>query len=198
MANSLFEEILGMLGPKGVEELARQAGTERAQTEAATGAAVGALLKGLSNNAQQENEADALIKALQRDHAKFDPSQVQVQTRRLSPDETTRMLRHIFGEKQGKVERQLGQATGVGQDGMASILKSLAPIVMGMLAKRGQEANVQTGPDLSKWLGQQQRQLHEEKKELSFLEKLMDRDGDGDVDISDMAGMIGKMLGGSR
>ncbi len=198
MANSLFEDILGMLGQGDVDEVAKEAGASRAQTEAATGAAVGALLKGLEENSRDQKSAEAMLEALRRDHAQFNPSDVKVVTKTLNQEDTSKILRHIFGEKQAKVERQLGNASGVGQEGMSKILKSLAPIVMGMLAKRGAESNVQSGPDLSKWLGQEQRQLQEKKKELGFLDSLLDRDHDGDVDLGDMAGMIGKMLGGGR
>ena len=198
MADSLFEDILSMLGQKGVQEVARSAGTDPKQTEAATGAAVSALLKGLAHNAEEKSAAEQMIEALRRDHSRFDPRQVEVETRRVDPEDATKILRHIFGERQDKVERQLGRATGVGPDGMAKILKTLAPIVMGMLANRGQERKVETGPDLSRWLGQEQRQLQEKKKDLGFLEMILDRDHDGDVDIGDMAGWMGKILGGSR
>ena len=197
MADSLFEDILGMLGQKGIDNVAKETGSDRKKAEAATGAAVGALLEGLANNAKDQSAAEEMLERLRRDHANFDPGQIEVETRRMSPEQTSEILRHIFGGKQAKVERQLGNASGVGQDGMAKILKGLAPIVLGMLAKRGGERNVQSGPDLSRWLGQQKEDM-QKKPEIGILGSLLDQDHDGDVDIGDMAGVLGKMLGGAK
>lgn len=198
MADSLFEDILGMLGQKGVAEVAQKAGTDTRQTQAASAAAVAALLKGLSDNAGNQQEATELLEALKRDHWNFDPQQAPAAIEKSDPGLTAQILGHIFGKKQEKVERQLGNATGVGQLNMGKILASLAPVVLGMLANRSKQSQVQSGPDLSKWLGQQTTQMKESHKDLGFLESILDADHDGDVDIGDIAGMIGKFMGGSR
>ena len=198
MAASLFEEILGSLGHGGVDEIARVAGTDTRQTQVATGAAVAALLKGLANNAGNQQGAADLVEALNRDHWNFDPQHAPAQIQTSDPGLTAKILGHIFGNKQEKVERQLGKATGVGQGNMGKILASLAPVVLGMLASRSKQSNVQSGPDLSKWIGQQTNQMKESHKDLGFLESLLDADHDGDVDIGDIAGMLGKFMGGSK
>lgn len=198
MADSILEDILGMLGQKGVDEVARKAGTDAQQTQAASAAAVAALLKGLANNAGSQQGAADLLEALKRDHWNFDAQQAPAQIQKSDPGLTADILGHIFGKKQEKVERQLGKATGVGQGNMGKILASLAPVVLGMIANRSKQSNVESGPDLSKWIGQQTTQMKESHKDLGFLESMLDSDHDGDVDIGDIAGMIGKFMGGSK
>jgi hypothetical protein len=78
---------------------------------------------------------------------------------------------------------------GVGQ--VAQILMMLAPIVLGYLGKQKQEQNLDAG-GLSSMLGQQQQQI-QQAPQGSFIERMLDQDGDGSA-MDDIASMAFKYM----
>jgi len=115
------------------------------------------------------------------------------------------ILGHILGSKQQGVEQVIGQKSGLDAGSVANILKVAAPILMGVLAKKSKENNVTDSSGLGGLLGGMLGG-NDAANEQSFLEKILDADGDGSV-VDDVAGMflggdnknsggIGGMLGG--
>ena len=196
MSESLFEDILGSLRAEDVDAFAREAGTDAQQTQAATGAAVSALLRGLANSTSDQQSAADLLAKLKREQAQLESASPE-KPPQLDAKTADDFLSQIFGGRKENVEDRLGKATGVGKGNMGKILASLLPVVLGMMMKRGGKENVQTGPDLSKWLGQEHEKMQKKGgKDLGFLDSLLDADKDGDVDIGDITSLAGKFLGG--
>ena len=94
------------------------------------------------------------------------------------------ILGHIFGNRQDRAAENLGQASGIGGQNAGQLMAMLAPLVMAALAKlvqsRGMGAN-----DLGQTLGQEQQQI-QKSGGGGLLNSILDRDGDGDVDASDL------------
>lgn len=94
------------------------------------------------------------------------------------------ILGHIFGNRQDRATENLGQASGIGGQNAGQLMAMLAPLVMAALAKlvqnRGMGAN-----DLGQALGQEQQQI-QKSGGGGLLNSILDRDGDGDVDASDL------------
>lgn len=103
------------------------------------------------------------------------------------------ILGHILGGSQGKVENALSQKSGVDAGSVAQILKVAAPILMGILGKETRQNNVSDSSGLEGLLGGLMGS-GQSNEEQSFLESLLDADGDGSV-IDDVAGMV---LGGQK
>lgn len=76
---------------------------------------------------------------------------------------------------------------------VSNILKVAAPILMGVLGKQTRQSNVSSQNDLTGMLGGLLGGSSA-RQEQSFLESILDADGDGSV-IDDVAGMV---LGGSK
>jgi hypothetical protein len=106
-----------------------------------------------------------------------------------------KILGHIFGNKQGNIAEKLGQATGIGGKDAGGLMEMLAPIVMGAVgkAKRQNNAGVSGLQDL---LRQEQKTIKQRQPQLGGLESLLDDDGDGDVDMSDILKKGSGLLGG--
>ncbi|MFK8060920.1 MAG: DUF937 domain-containing protein, partial [Polaribacter sp.] len=107
------------------------------------------------------------------------------------------ILGHILGAKQQGVEQVIGQKSGLDAGSVANILKVAAPLVMGMLGKQKKEQNVSDSNGLGGLLGGLLGGASNSgpvTKEQTFLEKMLDSDGDGSI-IDDVAGMV---LGGSE
>lgn len=108
------------------------------------------------------------------------------------------ILGHIFGNKQDTANQNLGQSSGIGGQNAGQLMAMLAPLVMAALAKlvknRGMGAN-----DLGQVLGQEQQQI-QQSGSGGLLNSVLDRDGDGKVDASDLlqAGLSAINLFGRR
>lgn len=112
-------------------------------------------------------------------------------------DDGDKILGHILGNKRSNVEQVLGQKSGMDSGAVANILKVAAPILMGVLGKSASQNNVSSPSGLGGLLGGLlggASQSGPVTKEQTFLEKMLDADGDGSV-IDDVAGMV---LGGGK
>ena len=102
------------------------------------------------------------------------------------------ILKHVLGNKQQGVEKVIGQKAGMDSNAVADILKTAAPILMGVLGKQSRQGNVNNSNDLGGLLGGLLGG-NSADKEQSFLEQILDADGDGSI-VDDIAGMV---LGGA-
>ncbi|RSC92268.1 DUF937 domain-containing protein [Tenacibaculum singaporense] len=100
----------------------------------------------------------------------------------------SKILGHVLGSKQQGVEKVIGQKAGMDTGAVADILKTAAPILMGLLGKQSRQENVNNPSDLSGLLGGLLGGSSAQK-EQSFLEQILDADGDGSI-VDDVAGMI--------
>lgn len=98
-----------------------------------------------------------------------------------------KILGHVLGGNQHNVEHALGKKAGMDAGSVANILKVAAPILMGVLGKQKRRQAVHNTSDLSGLLGSMMKGSKEQ--EQSFLESILDADGDGSI-IDDVAGMV--------
>lgn len=205
--SDLTRELLAQLQGAPLEKISQQLGVDQAQAEGAVGAALPLLMGALGRNASQPQGAEALFGALQRDHAGGDDLGGLLgavlggaQSRQT---DGAGVLGHIFGGRQGRAEQQLGAATGLGGDRAGQLMKILAPIVMAFLARRmfsgGVGGGGGTAQVLGAILGQEQQQVRQQGGlGGGLLGAVLDKDGDGDVDIGDLLKLGGGLLGGKR
>lgn len=108
------------------------------------------------------------------------------------------ILGHIFGNRRGQAEQGLGQTTGLGGANAGQLMSMLAPIVMSVLARMNQKQDLGPG-GLSDMLGRETQRTREAGG-LSggLLGAVLDRDGDGDVDLSDLLNVGGSVLAATR
>jgi hypothetical protein len=208
--SDLTRELLAQLQGAPLEKISQQLGVDQAQAEGAVGAALPLLMGALGRNASQPQGAEALFGALQRDHAGggdlgglLGAVLGGAQSRQT---DGAGVLGHIFGGRQGRAEQHLGAATGLGGDRAGQLMKILAPIVMAFLAKRmfsGSESGGGGGGGTARMLGailgQEQQQVRQQGGlGGGLLGAVLDKDGDGDVDIGDLLKLGGGLLGGKR
>ena len=104
----------------------------------------------------------------------------------------SKILGHILGDKRAGVEQVLGQKSGMDTGAVDDIMKVAAPILMGVLGKQANKGGVSSAGDLSGLLGGLlggAGQTGPVTKEQTFLEQVLDSDGDGSI-IDDVAGMV--------
>ncbi|WP_372757651.1 DUF937 domain-containing protein [Mariniflexile sp.] len=108
-------------------------------------------------------------------------------------DDGSKILGHVLGGKQQAVENTLGAKAGMDANSVAQILKVAAPILMGILGNQAKQQNVSNSGGIESLLGGLIGGSSA-KNEQSFLESILDADGDGSV-VDDVAGMV---LGGDK
>lgn len=111
------------------------------------------------------------------------------------------ILGHIFGNKVDTANQGLGQTTGLGAQGAGQLLAILAPIVMSVLANQAHGQSLSPG-GLGNVLAQQNQQIQQQGGlGGGLLNAVLDHNGDGHIDLSEMiqaAGGIMGALGGRR
>lgn len=220
--SGLLEAVAATLDPRTLEAMARKLGTTPQQTEHAVAAALPLLVGQMARNAEQPSGADALQRALQRDHAGVDLGGVlggllggggdsggiggllggvlgsrggtaPAPRRGDMMSEGAAILGHVFGQRQQRVANGVGQVSGLGNQQSSQLMAMLAPIVMTVLA-RMMQGKSEGSADLGGMLGAE-RQQAQQGAGGGLMNALLDRDGDGDVDVSDLI-QSGSMLGG--
>lgn len=222
MNGSLMDDLLGQLQGASMGRIAGQLGTDTATASQAVGAALPMLVGALGRNAQQPGGADALLGALQRDHAGQGAVDLGGLLGALAGGagnaglggllgsvlgggasagrqmDAGGILGHVFGSAQPRAEAGLGQATGLDGAQVSSLLKMLAPMVMAALASRVNAGQLDAG-GLGSMLGQERARVQQQGGVGGgLLGAVLDQDGDGRVDLGDLVKLGGSLLGGRR
>lgn len=191
MDNSdLLRQVIGSLGPDSVNTLAAQVGASPQQTAQALEVALPLLLGGLGRNAAQPGGADAIQAAVRRDHSGLDLGNVLGQVLGGGGDGAA-ILGHVLGSRQNNAAGAVSQASGLGKGQAMQLLAMLAPLVMAYLGRGGASgAQASGGGGLSDILGQLGRQFGSGGGGIggALATAVLDKDGDGDVDFSDLLG----------
>lgn len=210
MSASLTNELFNQLQGQPLADIGSQLGLSQSQASGAVAAALPLLLGALGRNASQPQGAEALFGALQRDHSGLDIGGVLGSVLGGGGGQGSQILGHIFGARQQGAAQGLGAATGLGSDQAGGLLKMLAPIVLAFLAQRmfsqggnlaaPQGASNDVSPQLlGQVLGQEQSNIAQQGGLAGgLLGAVMDRDGDGDTDFTDLLGLAGSFLGKPR
>ena len=201
MNASLTDDLLNQLQGQPLAEIGNRLGLSPSQTSSAVSAALPLLLGALGRNASQPQGAQDLYGALERDHSGLDLGNVLGSVLG-GGGQGGAILGHIFGARQQNAAQGLGAATGLGGNQASSLLQMLAPLVLAYLAKRMFAGNATSGASpqaLGQVLGQE-RQTIAQQGGLGggLLGAVLDRDGDGDADFSDLIGLAGSVFGGQR
>lgn len=214
--STLTDDLFAQLEGAPLQQISQQLGIGRTQAAGAVSAALPLLIGALGKNTSQPQGAEALLGALQRDHAGTGDlggllGAVLGGTQSRQTDGAG-MLGHIFGGQQGRAEQHLGEATGLGGDRASQLMKILAPIVMAYLAKRmfsgnesgggtamGMSGGNPTADVLGAILGQEQQSVRQQGGlGGGLLGAVLDQDGDGQLGLGDLLKIGGGLLGGKR
>jgi hypothetical protein len=108
------------------------------------------------------------------------------------------ILGHIFGNRRGQAEQGLGQTTGLGGANAGQLMAMLAPIVMAVLARMNRQKGLDPGGLGDMLGGETQRTREAGGIGGGLLGAVLDRDGDGDVDLSDLLNVGGSVIAATR
>lgn len=199
MSNPLLEILQQQVAKQALSGLGKQLGIENEnQVNNAGQSAINLLLNGLMKNASNSGGLGALAGALDKDHdgsilddlAGYVTGSAQVNPRAANG---AGILKHILGDKLGPILGAISSENNLNQDQSMGLLTKLAPLVLGSLGKTKKQANLDNN-GLLDLLQNSAKTYNEPRKDNSILEKLLDRDGDGNI-MDDAAGIGMKILG---
>lgn len=185
------------LGKTIISGVSGSTGTDQNKTSSVLTMALPVLMKAMERNASTPEGAQGLMGALSSKHdgsildnlSGLFGGGVDANVKA----DGDKILGHVLGAKQQGVQQVIGQKAGLDAGTVGNILKVAAPLLMGVLGKQANQNNVSSQSDISGLLGGLLGGSSTQN-EQSFLEKILDADGDGSV-IDDVAGMV---LGGSN
>ncbi len=185
------------LGKTIVNGVAGSTGQSQDKTSGLLTMAMPVLMQAMKRNASTPQGAEGLLGAL---NSKHDGSILDnlgdLFGGGVNPEVTndgSKILGHILGGNQQNVSNALSQKSGLDIGSVAQILKVAAPLLMGVLGRQAKQNNVSSPSGLEGLLGGLLKG-NSPQQEQSFLESILDADGDGSV-IDDVAGMV---LGGGN
>ncbi|WBX74620.1 DUF937 domain-containing protein [Tenacibaculum pacificus] len=184
------------LGKSIISGVAGSTGQDTNKTSSVLTMALPVLMKAMQRNSATPEGAQGLMEALNKHDGGILDNLGGLFDGGVNPDvlqDGDNILKHVLGTKQQGVEQVIGQKSGMDSNAVASILKTAAPLLMGLLGKQSRQNNIGNSNDLGGMLSGLLGGSSADK-EQNFLEQILDADGDGSI-VDDVAGMI---LGGNN
>ena len=187
----LMNLLKDQLGNQNVlQKLGQSVGADAGQVSKLTELGLPAILEGLTRNAQTNDGAASLAKALDQ-HQDDDVDDLEGFLGKVDTDDGAKILNHVFADKNSRVTGNLAKKTGLDAGQVMGVLSQLAPVVLGALGKQKKEQNLDASgiagllPGLGGLLGGGGGK--------SGIAGLLDSDGDGDI-MDDVQGLLGKFM----
>jgi hypothetical protein len=188
--DSLLQMLLGQLSGDSLGAITEQLGIDEDAAQKAIGLALPLIIGSLNRNSSSADGAQALTKALARDH---DGSILgDLASNLMKPalqDDGMAILGHVLGEKRTSASSSIAKATGIEPEQVMQLLALLAPVVLGALGKVQREKQLDPG-GVASLLTQEREQA---SSKLPGIAQLLDMDGDGDV-TEEMINIGGSLL----
>ena len=210
---SPLEILARQLDDQTVTRLGQQMGASPQATKQATAGVVQTLLGAMARNVQRDpRQAQKIETALQRDNhaALLDNVGALLGGGGGGFGDGRAMngmgiLEHILGNKTGRVADQVSKSSGLSTAQVGQLMIMLAPLVMGALGRSRQAQPQQRGGGIAEILGSvlgggglfggPQPAPQQARRSNSFLDAILDRNGDGNSS-DELMSMGAQLLGG--
>ncbi|VAW39075.1 hypothetical protein MNBD_GAMMA01-905 [hydrothermal vent metagenome] len=195
--SGILDMITQQMGSSMMQQMATKIGGDSDGVKRAAATAVPMILAALKRNSNSRQGAESLAGALDKNYS--DGGLLGNLGGLLggsSMQNGGKILGHVFGSKQNNMAQQLGKATGIGGKGAGDLMAMLAPMVMGALGKAKTQGNLGVGGLQAMLASEQQSIQKRQPKQLGMIKSLLDSDGDGDVDLTDILKQGSGLLSG--
>ncbi|MCO6045280.1 DUF937 domain-containing protein [Aeoliella sp. ICT_H6.2] len=177
-------------------EQVRQHTGDPQRAEQAYGAAVGTLLRGLEAKSKTTQGAeglwDKLSKFARQGHIPQDsPARQGVEVRDMEPKAAREMLKTIFGKDAAKVEGGFSKVVKLDPEATQQIFAKVLPVVLGTVFGAAKRADEEDPEALPKVVRDARKEVEQRQpKTAGIFAAIFDQDHDGDVDLTDLAGIF--------
>ncbi len=202
---NILEVLSSQLSQEQVNAISQKIGASPEQTEMAIQASLPTLLGALGRKAESPEGAEQVHAALSRDHDGSILDNLGGLIGMVTggtahkPSGTSSIgdaiLGHLLGGKKNQVQETIGKSSGISASQVGSLLVMLAPMVMGAVGRQ-QKSQGLSPSDLSGMLRKENHSIEKASGGGSFIGRMLDQDGDGDFDMSDVLKMgMSKLFG---
>jgi hypothetical protein len=164
-----------------LQSISRTIGANSDETSKAIAAAIPILVGALDRNTDHPAGADALARALQRDHDGSILDDLGAFLGSGEFDDGADILGHVLGGKRQSVETGLSKASGLDMGSVAKLLPILAPIVLGAVGRMQRQQRLDPSGLSNVLAAERRRALQAHPQATSALESLLDTNHDGQV-----------------
>ncbi len=183
---NLLDLVQQVMKPEVLTSLNRQLPqAEPQQTQTASQLVMSTLFNALAKNVQSDQGLQGLVGALNRDHEQGNILQdlsrfVVGDTAQTKAADGVGILSHLFGGNIFNIVELISKGSGLNRNNSMNMLVKLAPVALGLLGNVKQQNNLQADGIRSLLMNtvQQERQ---QKPETNLIEKLLDKNGDGNI-----------------
>ncbi|MFK7049284.1 MULTISPECIES: DUF937 domain-containing protein [Flavobacterium] len=198
--SGILDLINNGVGKQIIENISNKVGTSEGETTNVLNSALPLLVNAMQNNLSTETDATGLLGALLNDKQNSNSLEnpKSLVNDGIETQDGSKILKHILGNNQSLLEKNISLSTGIATDKINSILQMAAPLLMSFLAGKAKSANIQNGTDL---VGLLENILGKN----SSITSMLDQDGDGKLSINDamavankkggISGLLGKLFG---
>ncbi len=189
----LTEQLMQQLSQEGFSRISRQIGADEHAIRSALSMVMPLLVSALSDNAARPTGARSLQQALTEDHDGSILERVAAFLNNPQTADGAGILRHVLGNRQPVVTQGVAQNTGLEADQVDDLLNIAAPLLMGALGQRQQQAGFDTG-GLAAFLQEQQQIDQRDNPDLmGMLHQWLGLDSGG-VNLDGVLGMVRNLL----
>jgi hypothetical protein len=164
-----------------LQSISRTIGANSDETSKAIAAAIPILVGALDRNTDHPAGADALARALQRDHDGSILDDLGAFLGSGKFDDGADILGHVLGGKRQSVETGLSKASGLDMGSVAKLLPILAPIVLGAVGRMQRQQRLDPSGLSNVLAAERRRALQAHPQAMGALESLLDTNHDGQV-----------------
>jgi len=183
--SSLMDLLQSTIKDTSIGELSEQLGQDEQTTSNAIDSALPMLIGALKRSSALDGGA-GLSKALEKKHDGSILDDVAGFVRKNDQSDGRGILGHILGQNRDAAAMVLGAKSGIGESKAASLMATLAPVVLGALGKAKSQKKL-GGGDLARLLDDESASLQQRSPAvMGALSGLLDADGDGDTDLADL------------
>jgi|SoiMetStandDraft_5_1073268.scaffolds.fasta_scaffold252875_1 hypothetical protein len=181
-----------------IDDLRQHTGDDPDRAEQAYGAAAGTILRGVEQKSQTkqgaENILDMIRKQIEKGNVKTDSDPNSgVQVRDMDENEVNDMMHGIFGDKAPNVQGAFGKVITMDPETSKKVFAKVLPAVLGQIfgaTDRHPDDNPRALPKVVS--GARQEMERQQPRSAGIFDAILDRDGDGDVDLNDLVGLLGR------
>ena len=171
-----------------LDKLGRSAGAGPLQVQQLAQIGLPALLQALGRNAATSEGAASLASALDQ-HQDDDVDDLDGFLNNVDREDGAKMLQHIFGGNNARVENKLAQKTGMEMNQVSGLMAQLAPLLLGALAQQKKQQNVDQSGITDMLGGLLQQSAGSKNNFMNMAMDLLDADNDGSI-MDDLGGMF--------
>lgn len=194
----LLEALLGQ-DTSTVDQVRAHTGNDPKRAEQAYGAAVGTILRGLETKTQTTEGAGSIWDMLRKHVEKGNlPAETPapgrgVEVREMDPKTVTDIMKVIFGKDAPNVEGAYGKVITLDPETSKKVFAKVLPAVLGSVFGAAERHPEDSPQALPKVLEDARVEMDQRQpKAAGIFDAILDRDGDGDVDLDDLAGIFGR------